>query len=243
MIKGLIVDDEPRAIKGLQILIEQYCPEITLIGSANNINEAYKIIVQKEPDLIFLDINMPNGSGIDLLKRLNKTSQAKVIFTTAYDEFAITALRLSALDYLLKPVDKAELISAIEKYKELAKTDERLNILSELIENKVSDRFSINTVDGIYILKYADVNFLSSEKNYTKFHLADSTMIASKPLGEYEKLLSDKNFVRLHRSYLVNMDKIVEYDKKQGSVVLENGVSVEVSRNKKDYLIEKLQQL
>lgn len=243
MINALIVDDEPRAIKGLQILIEQYCPEIVLIGFANNINDAYKIIVQQKPDLIFLDINMPNGTGIDLLKRLNKINQTKVIFTTAYDEFAITALRLSALDYLLKPVDKVELIDAVEKYKELTKTDERFRVLAEMIGNKESERFSINTVDGIYVLKYSDVNYLSSEKNYTKFHLADSTMIASKPLGDYEKLLSDKNFIRLHRSYLVNLSKIVEYNKKLGNVILENGVSVEVSRNKKDCLIEKLQQL
>lgn len=186
---------------------------------------------------------MPHGSGIDLLKRIHKTNKAKVIFITAYDEFAITALRLSAIDYLLKPVDKNELIEAIERFKKVSQSDDQIKIFSEILENKTPDRFSINTVDGIHIIKYADVKFLSSEKNYTKFHLADSTMVASKPLGEYEKLLDQNTFVRIHRSFLVNLNKIVEFDKKSGNVILEGGDSVEVSRNRKDYLIERLQNL
>ena len=243
MIRSLIVDDEPRAVRGLQILIERNCPEITLIGSASGIEEAYKIIVQEKPDLVFLDINMPQGSGIDLFKRIHKNNRTKVVFTTAYDVFAITALRLSAIDYLLKPIDKNELIEAVERYKEVSQSDDQLKVFSEILENKTPERFSINTVDGIYVIKYADVNFLSSEKNYTKFHLTDSTMLSSKPLGEYEKMFDSNKFVRIHRSYLVNLDKIVEFDKKSGNVILENGKTVEVSRNRKDYLIEKLQDM
>ncbi|MEQ8629284.1 LytTR family DNA-binding domain-containing protein [Ekhidna sp.] len=243
MIRSLIVDDEPRAIRGLQILIDQYCPEILLIGSANNINEAYKLIIKEKPDLVFLDINMPNGSGIDLLNRINRTTQTKVIFTTAYDEFAITAIRLSAIDYLLKPVDKHELIEAVDRFKNTSQIREQFDIFSEILDQKRTDRFSISTIDGIRVVKYSDVNFLSSEKNYTRFHLVGSTLITSKPLGEYEKLLDQQKFVRVHRSHLINIEKIIEFDKKKGNVILENGDVVEVSRNRKEFLIDKLQNL
>ena len=243
MIRSLIVDDEPRAVKGLQILVEKYCPEINLIGSAHNIEDAYKVIIQERPELVFLDINMPHGTGIDLLERIKNSESTKVIFITAYDEFAIKALRLSAIDYLLKPVDKEELIGAVERFKSLSRSDRQLSVLTEFFEKKKSNRFSINTMDGIHILENEDVFYISSEKNYSKFHLLESFILASKPLGDYEKILDPNQFIRIHRSYLVNLDKVCEFDKKQGGVVLKDGTFLEVSRSKKDFLLEKLQSL
>ncbi len=242
MITSLIVDDEPRAIKALEILLERHCPEITVLGKASNINEAYEEIVKKKPDLVFLDINMPNGSGLDLLKRISDTEQTKVIFTTAYDEHAIQAFRLSAIDYVLKPVDKDELIQAINRYKVQSNHSAHgeYTLLSQILDKQNERRIAVNTTDGVHVINLEEVFYLSSEKNYTTFHFHDSAIVASKPLGDYEKLLAEFQFVRVHRSYLINLKKIREYNKKRMGVVLENDEFIEVSRNRKDFLMNNL---
>lgn len=242
MITSLIVDDEPRAIKALKILLEKYCPEVELIGTASNINEAYEQITTKKPSLVFLDINMPNGTGLELVERIKDTESTKVIFTTAYQEYAIKALRLSAIDYLLKPVDKNELISSVSRFKKQTSqsSQNQFSLLSELLEKQNSQRIAVNTLEGVHIINLDDVYFLSSEKNYSTFHFKDSCVLTSKSLGEYEKLLFEYQFFRAHRSFIVNLKKVREYNKKKMGIILDNGHFIEVSRNKKDLLIEKL---
>ncbi len=242
MIKSIIVDDEPRAVKALEILIERHCPEVEIIGKASNIQEAYGLIVKMKPSLVFLDINMPNGTGIELLERIKDTEDSKVIFTTAYDEFAIKALRLSAIDYLLKPVDKNELMQAILSFKksESHSASPELSLLSQMLEKQNDRKIAVNTMDGVHVINLDEVLYLSSEKNYTTFHFEHTNILTSKPLGDYEKLLNEYRFIRVHRSYLVNINKIKEYNKKQAGVILENSQLIEVSRNRKEHLLENL---
>ncbi|WP_421762856.1 LytR/AlgR family response regulator transcription factor [Ekhidna sp.] len=242
MIKSLIVDDEPRAVKALQITLERHCPEIDLIATASNIDDAFRIILSKKPDLVFLDINMPNGTGLDLLERIKDTEECKVIFTTAYEEHAITAFRLSAIDYLLKPIDKVELIQAINRYKKRKIDSERkkISVFTELYKKQHPERIAINTLEGVHVVDIDDLYFLSSEKNYTNFHLEKSIIIASKAIGEYEKWLNLDQFVRIHRSYIINLSKVKEFDKKKNGVMLQNELFIEVSRSKKDLLLQKL---
>ncbi|WP_420319191.1 LytR/AlgR family response regulator transcription factor [Ekhidna sp.] len=243
MIRSLIVDDEPRAVRALEITLERHCPEIELVGIANNIEEAFQLIVAQNPDLIFLDINMPKGTGLDLLERIKDTESAKVIFTTAHEEYAIKAFRLSAIDYLLKPVGKEELIIAINRFKETSTGKERMELLSELLEKKNPQRMAISTLDGFHIIDLDKLLYLSSEKNYSNFHTTEGIVLASKSIGEFEKYMDPDRFIRVHRSYIVNIDKVRSYDKKKGVLILHNQQTIEVSRNRKEVLLQKLKVL
>lgn len=240
MIRALLVDDETRAIRALEITLERHCPEIEVIGVASNIEEAYQLIVRLKPELVFLDVNMPRGTGLDLLERIKDTETTRVIFTTAHEEYAIKAFRLSAIDYLLKPIDKEELITAINRFKESTSGIERIEVLTELLERRNPQRIAISTLDGFHIIDLDKLLYLSSEKNYTNFQMSDKAILASKSIGEFEKWLDQERFIRVHRSYIVNIDKVREYDKKKGVLILQNDQSIEVSRNKKEALLHKL---
>ena len=232
MIRTLLVDDEPRAIRTLELLLEKNIPEVQIIGTANNIEEALSKILKDRPDLIFLDINMPKGTGLELLERI-KNLNAKVILTTAYQEYAIEALRLSALDYLLKPVGKEELKNAINRYFEQTVT-------SKVRGGSETNRIAINTTDRIHILELDQIYYIQSDKNYSIFHTNEGPVISSKSLGHYELVLPD-HFFRIHRSYMVNLNKIKQLKKgKSYQVVLENGMTLEVSKSKKEELLDRL---
>ena len=245
MIRSIIVDDEPRAIKALQILLERHCRNVSVEGVAHNIAEALVLILRFKPVLVFLDINMPNGSGMDLVEKIRDQKGINVIFTTAYQEYAVKAFRLSAIDYLLKPIDKEELVNAIERYQEAIEDTHaiQMNLLNDMLQNNKPRKIAINTADSLHMVNIDDILYLSSERNYTKLHLDDSTLLASKPLGEFEELLSDLNFFRVHRSYMINLSRVREYQKKKLAAVLDNGVAVEVSRNRKESLSKRLQSL
>ncbi len=243
MIRSLIVDDEPRAIKTLEILLERNCPNIELIGTANNIKDAYQIIVSDNPDLVFLDINMPNGSGLDLLAQIKDKEKSKVIFTTAYEEYAIKAFRLSAVDYLLKPIDKKDLVEAVNRFEELqthSTSDPQIDVISEILTRTRPKRIAINTQEGIHVVNLDQIIYLKSDKNYSFIETYKESIIASKPIGEFEKLLDDYDFVRTHRAYIVNLSHVKEFNKKEMNLILDRGHSIEVSRSKKEYLLERL---
>ncbi|MEP1095640.1 MAG: LytTR family DNA-binding domain-containing protein [Cyclobacteriaceae bacterium] len=239
MIKVLCVDDEPRALKALRILIERHCPDIEIIGETYNIADAYKLILELSPQLIFLDINMPGGSGLELLERIKDLS-LDVIFTTAHHEYAIAALRLAALDFLLKPIDSKELQDAVARFAG-KKVKYDYSLVSEILKGVKLKRIAVNTQLGVQILGVADIMYLKSDKNYSTFHLLGRQIIASRPLGEFERLLGSHGFVRIHRSTLVNCEHIQEYRKgREPRVILENGTELEVARNRKDELMSNL---
>jgi len=246
-IRAIIIDDEPKSIKVLKASLEKHCAEVSVVAEAQNITDGFVYINDLEPDLIFLDINMPNGSGFDLLTKMKKGGKVvRVIFTTAHDEYAIKALRFSAIDYLLKPIDKEDLINAIRRFKGLDTSiySKHLDILHQLIrEKKRPEKITIYTTDSIHLVAIDEIFYLASEKNYTHIFFEDTAIVASKSLRVFEELLVDYPFLRVHRSYLINLNKVVEYQKKVFKVQLSNGTLVDVARNKKDKLSEKLQNM
>lgn len=239
MYKTIIIDDEPHAVKVLSLMLEQHCPEAEKVGTADNISDGYKLIIELTPDLVFLDINMPNGSGLDLLKRIQHLKIA-VILTTAHHEFAIDALRLSAADYLLKPIAKDELRSAMDRINnKIVQSDSSKP--DQSIENT---KISIKTVDGLTILNLDEIEYVQSDKNYSIFFNKGSEIISSKPLGEYEEVLLSPSFIRIHRSTIVSVSHIRELKKgKNWSVVLTSGKMLEVARSKRDEISQLLNDL
>ncbi|MBK8608627.1 MAG: response regulator transcription factor [Chitinophagaceae bacterium] len=241
MIKAFIVDDEQASIDLLKWLINEYCPDITAIQSARSVQEAVPLIGSFQPDIVFLDIQMPHQSGFDLLTNIDKWN-FEVIFTTAYNEFAIQAIRFSALDYLLKPIDETELKKAVERYKVkriYAPAGQILfhNFMQNIAQNK-REKFKLALADASEI-KYVQIDEiirLQAESNYTHISLTGNKIfISAKTLKEYDEMLEGHRFLRVHKSHLVNPMHIQAYDR-QGILQMSDHSKVEVARRKKDYL-------
>lgn len=245
MIKLMIVDDEQASIDLLQWLVQQYCPDITSIQSARSVHEAIPLITKYEPDLLFLDIQMPHQSGFDLLTTIDKWN-FEVVFTTAYNEFAIQAIRFSALDYLLKPIDETELKKAVERYKAkriYAPAGQVLfrNFIQNLTQpNKEKFKLALTDTTEVKYVQLDEIIRLQAESNYTHIFLEKKNVfISAKTLKEYDEILSGHHFLRVHKSHLVNPAHINSYDK-SGMLRMSDGSTVEVSRRKKEYLQQAL---
>lgn len=240
MIKALIVEDKQGSIELLKWLLHEHCPEINRIEIAMSVREAIPLIRSFQPDIVFLDIQMPHQSGFDLLKAIDNWN-FEVIFTTAYNEFAIQAIRFSALDYLLKPVDAGELIKAIERFKVkriYAPAGEEL--YKNFLQN-VSNKNRRLALPGITDIKYVEVDTiirLQADRNYTRFYFNDKKeFLASKTLKEYEELLDGCGFIRVHRTHLINSRFIKEYER-EGTMILKDNTEVEVARRKKEQVVK-----
>jgi two-component system LytT family response regulator len=248
MIKALIVDDEQSSIDLLRWLIAQFCPDVTVVKTAASVREAVPIIHAFEPDLLFLDIQMPHETGFDLLTTIDKWT-FEVVFTTAYNEFAIQAIRFSALDYLLKPVDERELQKTIERFKAKRIFAPGGQMLFRNFMQNVSQRskehFKLALADASEI-KYVQLNEiirLRAESNYTHVYLKNkSVFVSAKTLKEYDEILQGHNFLRVHKSHLVNAAFVAAYTR-IGELLLTDGAVVEVSRRKKEYVQDALQGL
>lgn len=241
-IEAIIVDDEKWARESLGQLLIRYCPLVSIVGEAHSKESAHILINEKKPDLIFLDVEMPGGSGFDLLHETPNLN-AKVIFTTAHNKYAITAIKLSALDYLLKPVDKDELIAAVEKFRQqdIKVTRDILNLLAEQLTVKQGkpERLAISSLKGVNIVNIKNIIYCEGDRNYTVFKLLDgSALTASKTLREYEDILPSDTFIRVHQKYLVNVNYVKKYIKgKGGTLVMEDGKNIDVSQAKKAALL------
>lgn len=247
MIKAMIVDDEQSSIDLLQWLTGQYCPDITAIRTARSVQEAIPILKSFKPDLLFLDIQMPHQSGFDLLTSIDQWD-FEVIFTTAYNEFAIEAIRFSALDYLLKPVDEAELRKAVERFKAkriYAPAGQLLfrNFIQNIsAPNKEKFKLALAGASETKYVSLDEIIRLQAESNYTHLFLTGKSalpFVSAKTLKEYDELLREHRFLRVHKSHLVNPAHIQSYDK-QGLIRMSDGSEVEVSRRKKEFLQQAL---
>ena len=245
MIKALIVDDEQASIDLLKWLIGEYCPDITAVNSARSVQDALPLIKTIKPDIVFLDIQMPHQSGFDLLINIDHWN-FEVIFTTAYNEFAIQAIRFSALDYLLKPIDESELKKAVERYKVkkiYAPAGQILfrNFIQNISQGK-KEKFRLALADASEI-KYVQIDEiirLQAESNYTHIFLTgNKVFISAKTLKEYDEILQGHHFLRVHKSHLVNLSHIQAYDR-QGILQMSDQSKVEVARRKKEYLQQAL---
>lgn len=236
-IKAVIVDDESNGIEFLQYTLDRNCPEVSVIAQFTRPLEALEAIPNLRPDVLFVDVEMPHLNGFELVEKL-KMPELHIIFTTAYNEFALKAFRISAIDYLLKPIDADELKQSVKKL--LASTkDDNLHVqeLLDYIKNQKSvKKISVSTDKGIYFLEPEEIIFLKSEGSYTHFQLnGDRKLLSSKPIGEYEELLTDKGFFRIHHSSIINVQHLVKYVKQEGGYVeMSNGATLTVSRRKKD---------
>lgn len=245
MIKAMIVDDEQASIDLLKWLIEQYCPDITAVKTVRSVREAIPVIHSFEPDLVFLDIQMPHESGFDLLTTVDKWT-FEVVFTTAYNEFAIQAIRFSALDYLLKPIDEKELQKAVERFKAkriYAPAGHLLfkNFLQNISQgNKEKFKLALADTTDVKYVSLDEIIRLQAESNYTHIFLKGGRVfVSAKTLKEYDEILQGHHFMRVHKSHLVNPSFIESYNK-AGELILTDGTKVEVARRKKEYVQEVL---
>lgn len=237
---AVIIDDEDSARGTLRTLLSRYYKEIEVIGEGRNVSSGIKIIKEIKPELVFLDIKMPDGTGFDLLKKLDDVD-FEVIFTTAYDNYAIKAFQASAMGYLLKPIDIDELGMVLEKVRKVLQEPPKENMkqLQVLIDNYRADgkikKVVIPNVDGYEVIEIDQLVRCEGERNYTNFIIADGKKIlASKTLKEYEDLLGEHGFFRIHKSHLINLHHVKRYLKSEGgSVEMSDGSSLQLSRDKK----------
>ena len=248
-IKTILVDDEPRGLASLQKLLQLNCPEVDVISSCNNAEEAKDAINQLRPQLVFLDIAMPGKTGLDLLRDLEEIN-FEIIFVTAHNNYMTQAFHFSAVDYILKTVDYELLVEAVKRagkrIEEKAGGQPIETFLHNIGHRNGSQKMKlcIPSLKGFQVIDIQNIIYCEASGNYTNFHFTNHLLIcASKPIHEYEELLSDCNFVRIHKSFVVNLEHIKEYIRGEGgSVMLSNGHKIEVSRRKKDILMTKMKE-
>jgi len=247
MIKTIIIDDVKQARDTLKRDIHSYCPGIEVAGEAGSVIEGAKIIKTIQPDLVFLDIHMRDGTGFDLLEIVQPLT-FKLIFTTGSDAHAIKAFKFSALDYLLKPIDPDELMEAVKKIDKESKTSpDSVDLLRDNINNtgEKIKKLALNTLDKIHITNISDIIRCESNVNYTLFYFANGKkLMVTKTLKEYEKILKDYGFVRVHQSHLINSNFLIEFVKSEGGyLVMSDNSQVPVSTRKKQQVLEMIDKL
>ena len=244
-ISAILIEDEEASRITLRNYLGKYCPSVDLLGEAENIEEGYKLIQKTNPHLVFLDVEMPYGNAFDLLEKFDSLN-FEVVFVTAFSKYALEALNLSASNYLLKPVNIDQLVEAVEKV-QLHIADSRSiktsNILLEnlAIENKQLKKMVLPMIDGFEVVTLKDIVWCDANDNYTDLHLADgSKRTVCRTLKFYENVLSDYDFIRVHKSHIVNLNYVKQYKKgKGGDVILTSGHSVRVSPTRKNAFLER----
>jgi two-component system, LytTR family, response regulator len=249
MIKALIIDDEKKARETIRNMVNLYCSNLEIVGEAEEIKTAEQLIGSLKPDLVFLDIKMPNGSGFDLLTRLGNVD-FRVIFITAYAEYAIKAFKFSAIDYILKPINPDELIASVNKVQTLAEKESLNERLEAFISNMAGisrdiKKIVLKTSDSIHVINVRDIIRCEADGNYTCFYLInDKKILVSNTLKEYDEMLAPYRFFRTHQSHLVNIDHIERYEKKSGGfLVMKDRSEVPVSVRKKEVLLSFLDKI
>ena len=239
---ALLVEDMPQALQALQHDLAEYCPEVQVIGTAHSVVEAAKQLRQQQPNLLFLDILLGDGTGFDLLEIFPKL-QARIIFVTASDEFALRAFRFAAVDYLLKPVDPSQLREAVDRARDqLAHSDESIDLLKETIRRPetLPSRITLHTQERIAVVDIDQIVRCEADSNNSWFVLASGEKIfVTRTLKHFEQLLAQHQFIRVHQSHLLNLAYIKEYVKKDGGYLkLKNGEIAPVSLRKKAEVVD-----
>jgi len=245
MLQAIIVDDEHHSLKTTELLVQKNCPNVEIIGLAETPEKGIQLIDDLHPDVVFLDIAMPVMNGFEMLQHLTYKS-FDVIFTTAYDEYAIKAFKVNAIDYLLKPIDIDEMVEAVNKVVLKQKKDKQYSRIDEVLNSIETPTIKKEKValpiDGkIQMIPFESIIYCESESNYTFIHFENRKVILSKTLKEVEKLINHNDFFRVQNSFLVNLNHIKEYVRGEGGeLIMSNGDEVRVSRNKKEELLKLL---
>jgi two-component system, LytTR family, response regulator len=244
MIKAIIIDDELHCRETLSLLLKEFCSDVQIVGNFRSGRDGLEAIEKYKPDLIFLDIEMPAMNGFEMLEQAGEISFA-IIFTTSYDQYAIKAIRFSALDYLLKPIDPSELKTAVKKVKEQRHLPvaEQFQMLLKQINDKGSrfNKIAVPTAEGFELVPADQVLYVEANDNYTHLFLKkNNKIIACRTLKEIEEQIRDFTFfIRVHNSYMVNLNEVTKYVRGEGGyLVMSDGSSVSVSRSRKDALLK-----
>lgn len=250
MIKTILVDDEQRGLNSLKKMVQENCPDIGVIAECTDADTAREKIEELDPDLVFLDISMPGKTGFELLNEIPEI-KFEIIFVTAHNDYALQAFRYSATDYLMKPVDEDLLVEAVKRATRRINRDEASKNINTLLYNlqKVHTphemKLCIPGMKGFQVIRVSEIIYCEAQSSYTIFHLQNGQqIIASKTLIEYEDLLKDTTFCRIHKSFLINLIHVKEYHKGEGGeVLLTNNKEVEVSRRKKEVFLNRMKEL
>lgn len=246
MINALIIDDEPYCVEVLATLLQKYCPGVNVLATCASGEEGLKAIGQHKPDLVFLDVEMPHMNGFQMLEALPAVD-FDLIFTTSYDQYAIRAIRFSALDYLLKPIDREELQRAVQKAarRTPAPLTQQLELLLQKINQPATrvNKVAMPTMEGLQMITVADIISCASDSNYTVLQLrGKQKLVVSRTLKEIEELLEEHSFARVHHSYLANLNEVTRYVRGEGGyLVMSDGSHIDVARSRKDFVVKKLQ--
>lgn len=245
MVRCIVVDDESKSRESLKILLEDFCGNADVLALCQNVEEGVNAIEKHNPDVVFLDIQMQGETGFDLLTKV-KPINFEVIFTTAHSNYAIKAFKFSAIDYLLKPIDIEELKKAVEKVERKV----NFNIsarLEQLVQNLKpsagqNHKLALPTLDGLIFVKIEEIIYCEASSNYTQIFTHDGKKhVVSRTLKEYEELLADHDFFRIHNSFLINLNSIKKYVRGEGGyVIMSNDVSLDVSKRKKEAFLSRL---
>ena len=252
MLKAIIIDDEPYCCEILAAMLESDCPGVEVIAICNNAQDGLTAIRQHSPDLVFLDVEMPKMNGFEMLEELPAIN-FHLIFTTSYDQYALKAIRFSAIDYLLKPIDREELKRAVEKVKDRFQipVPQQLEILLQKFKqpSRPVNKIALPTMEGLQMIPIETIVSCESDDNYTLLKLKNARLpdgqgkrlLVTRSLKEIEESLEQHSFIRVHRSYLVNLNEIEKYIKGEGGyLVMSDGTTIDVARNKKEVLLKKL---
>ncbi len=243
MIKAIVIDDEESGRKVMANMLANYCPEVEIAGSATSVSEGLQLIKLNQPDLVFLDIEMPPHTGFDLLEALDEIPFG-IIFTTAHNHYTIKAIRLGALDYLLKPLDAEDLKAAVKRFKERnINLPQPTEYLAGVIRHPddPDPRIIISTSDSVFVLYVKDIVYCEGSGSYTVMHMKNKEdIVASKNMKEFEGILQNHGFFRIHQSFLVNLKEVKKYNKTENTAVMITGAQIDVARRKKDEFLEAL---
>lgn len=249
-IKAIIVDDEQHCIDALQTMLQKKCPEVTVLGGVNSVKEAKELISEVQPDVVFLDVEMPYQNGFELLKLFDKIT-FDVIFTTAYEQYALKAIKFNALDYLLKPFSIKELQDAVQKCisRRSAQGEMTTSPLEVFLQNmktlhQTHKKIALPTINGLVFMPVQNIVRCESTGNYTRIFFTDKkNLMVSRPLKEFEELLTDVDFFRVHNSHLINLQQMQSYIQGEGGFALmSDGTQVEISRRRKADFLKKAMQ-
>jgi two-component system LytT family response regulator len=248
--RAILVDDEPDGIRTLKKMLELNCPDVEIVASCADTITARQKLSQLQPDLVFLDVQMPGKSGLDFLSELPEIN-FEIIFVTAHNEYIMQALQYSAVDYLMKPVDEDKLVEALQRARKKinkARFNENTDTLLYNL-NKVANpsemRLCLASIRGFTVLTLQEIIYCEAKRSYTTFHLTNNKSVTvSKPLFEYDQLLEGTFFFRIHKSFLINMFHVKEYIRNDGGTVLmSDGTAIEISRRRKDEFLNKIKEV
>lgn len=243
--KAIIIDDEKRARISLTYILQEYCPEVTVVAECENLPEGIKAIRKQQPDIILLDIEMPGHSGLELLDFFDENEvNFSIIFTTAYNEYALKAFKFSAVDYLLKPIIPEELAEAIQRVSKQKQRFENFKAFKENLQQETLTKIAVPSGNTLLFLDTNKIMYIKGEGAYSEVFCSDgSRQLVSRNLKNFEDILcSDSRFLRIHKSYIVNFNFVTAYNKSDGgSIVLENKIQIPVSPDKSQTILDQIQ--